>query len=220
MEAFAPEPEVEDPEDDSSHSLADAYGALDDATCLALLKQRGVAFSRVESARGVETPVRFTGPLHGVDVHSGEPIEERATSPNEIVDCRLALALDDFAAILERHGVVEAVHWSVYRAPPAGDDLTKTKDHTAALAMDLGALFEKDGSRTGVLEDWHGAIGAETCGKFGLLPTKRAYRLRTILCEAAAANIFHVMLTPNFNAAHRDHFHLEIRRSSPFSFLK
>jgi hypothetical protein len=33
----------------------------------------------------------------------------------------------------------------------------------------------------------------------------------SILCEAADERLFHVMLTPHFNAAHRDHWHLEIK---------
>lgn len=216
----APELEVDDPADDPSRIAADAYGALDDGACLALLKQRGVPFVRVDEARGVETPVRFVGPLHGVDLHGGEPIEQRETSPSEIVDCRLALALDDFAQLLEAHQVIEAVHWSIYRAPPAGPGPLHTTDHPAALAIDLGALFESDGSRTGVMEDWHGAVGEKTCKGASVLPTKRARRLRSILCEVAAARIFHVVLTPNFNAAHHDHFHLEIKRSSTFSFVR
>lgn len=220
-----PEPEptidVSDPADDPSVILADAYGALDDETCLALLKKRGIPFVRVDFARGVETPIRFTGPLHGVDIHGGEKPELRATSPNEIVDCRLALAFDSFAVILAKNKVKEAVHWSIYRAPPAGEDGISA-DHRAALAVDLGALFENDGSRTGVMEDWHGEIGGKTCGKGLVLApsTKRSWRLRAILCETVKARIFNLVLTPNFNAAHHDHFHLEIKRNSTYSFVK
>jgi hypothetical protein len=217
-----PEIEVADPADDPSIVRAEAYGALDDASCYALLKKRGIAFTKVEAARGVETPIRLTGKMHGVDFHGGEPAAERATSPTEIVDCRLALALYDFSAILEQQGVVESVHWSIYRAPPAGADPKKAVDHPAALAMDLGAFIEIDGSRTGIAEDWHGEIGGQTCGKgLTLSPsTKRSWRLRAILCFTAKAKIFNLILTPNFNAAHHDHFHLEIKRNSKFSFVQ
>jgi hypothetical protein len=226
----APEPsaandaaiDVADPADDPSIVHANAYGALDDASCFALLKKRSIPFVKVDSATGVETPIRLAGRLHGVLFHGGEKIEDRPTSPTEILDCRLALALDDFSVILENQGVVESVHWSIYRAPVAGADPKKTVDHPAGLAMDLGAFIEKDGSRTGIAEDWHGAIGGQTCGKgLTLAPsTKRSWRLRAILCFTAKAKIFNLILTPNFNEAHHDHFHLEIKRNSKFSFVQ
>jgi hypothetical protein len=216
-----PEEDVADPADDANVVAANVYGELTNAQCLTLLDKRGISYVKLPKTSGVELPIRLTGPLHGVDLHGGEPAALRSTSPTEILDCRLALALDDFAGILEDHHVIEAVHWSIYRAPPIGTE-EKAADHTAGLAIDLGALFEDDGSRTGVAEDWRGEIGGKTCGN-GAYPvpaTKRAWRLRAILCTTAASHVFHLVLTPNFNAAHHDHFHLEIKRHSTFSFVK
>jgi hypothetical protein len=217
----ADEEEVADPADDASVIAANAYGELTNPQCLALLDKRGIAYVKLGKTSGVELPIRLDGPLHGVDIHGGEPAADRNTSPTEILDCRLALALDDFAEILADHHVVEAVHWSIYRKPPIGTE-NVAADHTAGLAIDLGALFEDDGSRTGIAEQWRGEIGAKTCGN-GAYPvpaSKRAWRLRAILCAVAGAHVFHLVLTPNFNAAHHDHFHLEIKRHSTFSFVK
>ena len=200
-----------------------AYGGLTGDACEALLTQRNIPYARVASARGVDRPVRLTGRLHGVDFHGGEPPDQRTTSPTEIVDCRMALALDDFAVILATHGIKEAVHFSIYRAAPGGTPLdAATTDHQAALAIDLAALIESDDSRTGVLEDWKGGVGTKTCGKWaGPQPvTKRGQRLRAILCETAAAQMFHLVLTPNFNDAHHDHFHLEVKRGSTWFLVK
>ncbi|HEX4446641.1 MAG TPA: hypothetical protein VH044_07895, partial [Polyangiaceae bacterium] len=95
------------------------YAKLDRAACEAELTERGVAFKRVGSARGVLEPVRLVGPVHGVTYRGMAPPSQRATSVLEIVDCRLALALDDFAAQLAEHDVVEVVHFSIYRPPSA-----------------------------------------------------------------------------------------------------
>jgi hypothetical protein len=60
--------------------------------------------------------------------------------------------------------------------------------------------------------DFHGAIGAKTCGE-GAGPrrvTPAATRLREILCQAVAQHMFNVVLTPNFNRPHHNHFHLEV----------
>jgi hypothetical protein len=38
--------------------------------------------------------------------------------------------------------------------------------------------------------------------------------LRNIVCAAARAGLFHHVLTPNYDAAHRDHLHLDIKRDA------
>jgi hypothetical protein len=55
------------------------------------------------------------GPLHGVTMHSTLPPDARATSVFEILDARLAIALDDFVALLARHSGARALH----DVPPA-----------------------------------------------------------------------------------------------------
>jgi hypothetical protein len=189
------------------------YAALDSAACLAELKKRNISFTSATATTGVDTPVRLNGKLHGVDVHGLEPPAKRATSIWEIVDCRLVLAIDDLTAILAKHDVVEVVHMSMYRPPPKNSK-AKPARHDAALALDLGTMIKKDGTKLRVLEDWHGGIGTKTCGNgAGPSPaTKEAVELRTILCAAADAQLFNVVLTPNYNKPHANHFHLEVTR--------
>lgn len=189
------------------------YGRLDRAACETELARQSVPFVRVDEARGVLAPVRLTGPLHGVTFRTGLPKSQRATSPWEIVDCRLALALDDFAVQLAAHDVEQVIHFSVYRPPveswPAGKLASR---HPGALAIDAGSFVKKDGTTLEVERDFHGHIGAVTCGQ-GAGPDKvtpQATELRRILCDAAAARLFNVMLTPDYNRPHRNHFHLEV----------
>jgi hypothetical protein len=189
------------------------YAALDSAQCLAELKKRNIPFTPASATNGVDTPVRLSGKVRGVDIHGFEPPAKRPTSVWEIVDCRLVLALDDFAQILSKHDVVEAIHMSMYRPPPKNSK-AKPARHDAALAIDLGSMVKKDGTKLRVLEDWHGGIGTKTCGT-GAAPspaTKEAVELRAILCEAANAQLFNVVLTPNYNKPHANHFHLEVTR--------
>lgn len=189
------------------------YAAMEGKACLAELKKRGIAYTSAEPANGVDTPIRLASKLHGVDVHGMEPPAKRATSVWEILDCRLALALDDFSVVLAKHDVVEAVHMSMYRPPPKGFK-GKPARHDAALAIDLGYVVKKDGGVLRVLEDWHGGIGTKTCGKgAGPWPaSKNALELRQILCDTAEAQLFNVVLTPNYNKPHANHFHLEVTR--------
>jgi hypothetical protein len=202
----APPPVVDEP--------AERYAQLDRAGCESELARRGVPFSRVDEARGVLAPVRLKGPLHGVTYRTGLPEAERTASPWEIVDCRLALALDDFAAQLSEHDIVEVVHYSVYRPPsprwPSGKIASR---HPGALAIDAATFVKRDGQTLAVQRDFHGRIGAQTCGPTGAAPrpaTAEAMELRRIVCDAADAKIFNVELTPDFNWAHRNHLHLEV----------
>jgi hypothetical protein len=40
-----------------------------------------------------------------------------------------------------------------------------------------------------------------------------ARELRALVCESADAGVFTYVLTPDYNAAHADHFHMEIKPS-------
>ncbi len=189
------------------------YGQLTQDECEDELTTRSIPFTREPASRGVRAPVRLTGKLHGVEFRTDEPDERRTTSPYEVADCRLILAMDDFAKILEAHDVVQIRHYSMWR-PPAKDwpsDRDGTR-HAGALALDVGRLTLADGKVLDVDRDFHGRIGDKTCGEDARPrnPTPDAVELRAILCETAAQHMFNVVLTPNFNRPHKNHFHLEV----------
>ena len=198
--------------DDAADTPAVRYAAMSADDCLAELDKRQITYTK-ETAKGVLAPVRLTGPLHGVTFRTDLPEAQRATTPWEIADCRLVLALDDFAQILENHDVVEVRHYSIYRvAPKSWPDDKIGGQHNGGLALDAGRFIRKDGTTIDVLEMFHGKIGAKTCGD-GAGPhpaTPDAKELRSILCEAVDAHLFNVVLTPDFNRPHRNHFHLEV----------
>jgi hypothetical protein len=199
--------------DDATTTPAWKYGELTQEACEAELTKREIGFTRVDEARGVRAPVRLTGRLHGVAFNTDEKPEQRDASVYMIADCRLALAMDDFAQILATHDVVEVRHYSMWR-PPAKDwpaDKEGTR-HAGALALDAGRFTKSDGKVLDVVKDFHGRIGAKTCGDGAgpKPPSPDSLELRAILCETAAAHLFNVMLTPNFNRPHRNHFHLEV----------
>jgi len=209
--AWKPSSRYEAPADaDSLPAYRYSSMAADD--CKAELTARNVPFVE-ETGRGVIQPVRLTGPLHGVTYRTDEGEQQRATTPYEIADCRLVLALDDFAQILEKHDIVEVRHYSIYRPPGKSWPEDKAaKQHAGALALDAGRFITKDGATLDVTKHFHGAIGDATCGKSAAPhpATKEATELRSILCEAVGAHLFNIVLTPNFNRPHHNHFHLEV----------
>jgi len=196
---------------DASDSPAYRYAAMSQADCETELAARHIDFTH-ETALAVAEPVRVTGALHGVVFRTDQSAKARSTSPWEIADCRLILALDDFAEILSRHDIVEVRHYSMYRPPKTWSDDKPGTRHTGALAIDAGRFIDRTGAVLDVDKDFHGAIDAPTCGDGAAPrpPTPGALALRSILCEVADRRLFNVILTPNYNRPHHNHFHLEV----------
>jgi hypothetical protein len=190
------------------------YAGLEPAACLAEIARRGIAVEAAPETAEVATPLWLRGLLHGVAVHSALPEKQRRRSEAEIFDCRLILAVDDFAALLAARDVVEVVHLSAHRPRASNGCLPRYPglQHCAALALDVGSFRRKDGSVLKVERDFHGRIGQSTCaGRARPKPASaEASELWSIVCDAAARALFHVILTPNYNAEHRNHFHVEI----------
>jgi hypothetical protein len=264
---------------------------MTDAEALAELDRRGVLYTRLDAvaAPGVRAPIRLTGRLHGVYVHSSLPPDQRVRSPFEILDARLALALDDFCAVLVRHDIDEVVHFTMYRPGSPGQVTTEEPSqvggqvggqaegkpggarprpatkaaprpqpasgpapaphgkkpgtmgggptvkrqarrdpaamglhpttwappgtrHPAGLAIDVGLVHKRDGRWLTVARDFRGKIGAQTCGVGARVPEEAdARELRALVCESATEGVFTYVLTPDYNAAHADHFHMEIK---------
>jgi len=67
--------------------------------------------------------------------------------------------------------------------------------HASANAIDVAAFVLEDGRRISVLDDWNGGT-----------PEERQF-LRVV--HTSACKRFGTVLGPNYNAAHRNHFHLE-----------
>jgi len=196
---------------DAKTTPAVRYAQLSQSECEAELVSRKIDFVR-ETGDAVLAPVRLTGALHGVVFRTDAKDKDRSSSPYEIADCRLVLALDDFTEILRSHDIVEVRHYSMYRPPRSWPDGKIGSRHDGALAIDAGRFIDKSGATLDVDRDFHGAIGAATCGE-GAAPkpaTPAAVTLRAILCEAVAQRLFNVVLTPNYNRPHKNHFHLEV----------
>lgn len=200
--------------------VASHYAGLDRSRCEAELERRHVSYERVGEARGVVAPLRLTGPLSGVTFRSNLPAAKAKTSPYDIYDCRLVLALDDFArTILSRHDIVEVIHLSVYRPVSSKIALKGPgRRHTGALAIDAAIFKTKDGRSLSVEKDFQPRrIGVRPCTSH---EPKDATELRRIACEAADAQLFNVLLTPNFNWPHRNHYHMEVTANVKWTLVR
>jgi hypothetical protein len=198
----------------SPGSRAETYAALSPEACLAALSERHISFSREEPKRGVEIPIRLTGRVAGVLYRTDFPDSERNRVPWEVFDCRLVLSLADFGEILRAHSVAEVRIFSAWRPPSKNWPMSEwARRHEGALALDVRELRKDTGETLNILEQFHGRLGAEQCTEAAPAPnpdSPEARELHAIVCAAAEAHLFNSILTPNYNPAHKNHFHLEL----------
>jgi hypothetical protein len=80
-----------------------------------------------------------------------------------------------------------------------GRDAGNWSEHSTADAVDIAGFRIADGRRVTVVRDWTGGDGERARSEAAFL---RAVR-------DGACDLFATVLSPDYNAAHRDHFHLD-----------
>lgn len=179
--------------------------------CRAELKRRKLPVDFVGgNVKGVATPVRLTGELRGVRF-----IAPGKTSVYGMLDCRLAIVLDELSAMLAEQGVT-AVHVDNFYRPRAHlPGSRKRSQHAYGLAIDIYGFTLSDGTTLVVERDFHGSIGHLTCGPeatIGAEGDANSITLRNLVCAIARTRVFNYLLTPDYDAAHRNHVHADIGR--------
>ncbi len=197
------------------------YARLDARDCLAELGRRNVRFHAVAATHGVRIPVRLDGPLAGVQYHSMAAPKERATSPYEVFDCRLVLALEDMSRDMAIGGVRSVTYFSAYRPPGKSETLPAGagKRHSGALALDI-ASFTVDGATYVVDKDYDGELGKPPCDAAFAPRSHASFVLHDIACRAYGRGLFNVILTPNANTDHHNHFHVEVSEGVAWFYLR
>lgn len=191
------------------------YAQLSPEACYQELEARKLPVTRETTATpGLAAPTRITGPLHEVTFRTSFKGENGEPSVYSFIDCRLVLALDDFSSTLRELGIVEVLFSSAYR-PPAKDWPVGRQGlrHSGGLAIDVHHWKTSEGTTLSVEKDFHGLLGAKVCGKNARPPvpaSKSALLLRQLVCAAADSRLFQLILTPNYDRPHRNHFHLEV----------
>jgi hypothetical protein len=216
------------PEDDEALASAPAnlplgtrIGRLSGRQCFAELKRAGVPYRREDEADDVRNPIRLMGPIGGV-TYRGQA-RRQPPFPSAVLDCRLAVALIELSAILSQHDIVEVTHISLHRENNRGHPVESggSTGHRGGLAFDAAIFHRRDGTTVSVLGDWKGRRGAPVCGpRASRGSTDGARVLRALVCRADRRVLFHVLLTPNHDRSHRNHFHMEVRPEVNWLYLR
>ena len=200
---------------------------LSDEQCLALLAAAGIETAEPDFPTPlVRTPLLLTGPVEGVVIRPRWP---RTRPINAVMDCRLVLALVAVARETARAGFSEVLFYSTYRPlepPPAecpagkkGAACRRAKrryekalagpsQHRRALAIDIRFFVRPDGSVVDVLEHYERNDGKPPCDDEP--ETEEGRFLKDLACELHRQRVFNVVLTPNADKAHHNHFHFDI----------
>lgn len=147
-----------------------------------------------------DSPAGQRCPLQNVLRVSGGPVE---LSSSFLATCPLAVAF----ALFERHGlqpaamaafntrVVKVEHLGSFACRNVyGRSQGRLSEHASANALDIAGFRLADGRRISVLKEWDkGESGAFL------------HQARDAACQA-----FSTVLSPDYNAAHRNHFHLDM----------
>ena len=170
----------------------------DPALCDQVLQTSGLRVSRqADTAADTACPLRNILRVQGADV---------VLSSSFLASCPLAVAF----ALFERHSLQPAAQaifgQRVSRVEHLGSFACRNvynraegrlSQHASANALDIAGFRLADGRSISVLKDWPG----EGDG---------ARFLRQV--RDGACDDFNVVLSPDYNAAHRNHFHLDMGR--------
>lgn len=168
----------------------------DPALCDQVLNTSGLRVSRqADTPTDAACPLRSVLRVQGADV---------ALSSSFLASCPLAVAF----ALFERHSLQPAAQavfgQAVSRVEHLGSLACRNiynradgrlSQHASANALDIAGFRLADGRSISVLKDWPGQGDS-------------ARFLR--LVRDGACDDFNVVLSPDYNAAHRNHFHLDM----------
>ncbi|KTT99500.1 extensin [Sphingomonas yabuuchiae] len=180
----------------------------DRAQCLGLLDKAGIRYTalpaRSDQAQcGYDDAVRFT--TGGARSIGYRPATLGVSCP---VAASLALwewdAVQPAARELLGSEVVAIDHLGSYNCRRiSGRSTSDWSEHARANAVDIAGFRLKDGRRISVLRDW---MDQGATGQF-------LRRVRDRACD-----LFATTLSPDYNAAHADHFHLDQAYRGPMGW--
>jgi hypothetical protein len=173
--------------------------ADDGPSCYDELDARNVSFKRAKRP-GIVHGVEITGPLGGVTFAGHDAL---------VIDCSLAVSLDEVGRYFRALGVEAATFSSAYsRRTVRGTN--RPSKHSYGLAIDVHSISGPDVGSLRIDRDYEQGLGdAVDC--VGQPLTQGGAVLKILQCQLVRSGLFHLVLSPDYDDAHHDHFHLEAK---------
>lgn len=184
--------------------------------CQQTLVDRGVAFvpttHELDHPDGhpeldciVVDPILLYSPVLGVDLRGGggdtDPV---------FVACETALAIADTAEIaaqMQPVGAHEILHYGTYNCRVIAGTSTLS-NHAEGRAIDIAGFVLDDGAELTVLADWEDGVSMPA--------TPEGQWLREFTDTLWETMTWNIILTPEYNADHDDHFHVDLTPDGNF----
>jgi hypothetical protein len=166
-------------------------------SCYDELDARHISYKKTKKP-GIAKAVEVTGTLGGVVVSGETPL---------VIDCSLVVSLDEAGKYIRALGLDQAHFASAYSRRNVRGTNHPSK-HSYGLAIDLSAFTGTDLGTLRVSKDYEQGLGdAVDC--VGLPMTQGGAVLKVLQCQLVRSGLFHLVLSPDYDDAHHDHFHLE-----------
>ena len=171
------------------------------ASCLAALDALGVDYARTKR-RGIDIAVEVHGLLGGVELRAFDRPEPL------VLDCSLVYSLARAGEVLRAHGIERVTYSSAYQRRNVRGT-SRPSRHSFGLAIDVHSFALDDGQRVAVVKaDYEQGLG-DDLDCVGDPLTELGRLLRLVDCALASSGLFRIILTPDYDADHYNHFHLE-----------
>lgn len=167
--------------------------------CTAELDARGIAH-RPATRPGIAIGVEITGPLGGVTWTAGN-------KGALVIDCSLAVSLAEAGPYLVALGIERAV-WSSAYSRRTVRGTSRPSKHSYGLAIDVARFAGADTGELSVALDYEQGLG-DRVDCLGRPATQAGAILKVLQCQLVRSGLFHLVLSPDYDDAHHDHFHLE-----------
>ena len=169
--------------------------------CLQALDALGVTYKKAKR-RGVAVGVEVRGRLGGVEYRSyggKDPL---------VIDCSLAFSLARAGELLRAHGIDRVSYSSAYQRRNIRGT-SRPSRHSFGLAIDVHTFVLTGGERVAAVKlDYEQGLG-EGSDCMGEPLTELGALLRAVDCQVSHSGLFRIVLTPDYDGDHYNHFHLE-----------
>ena len=187
------------------------------ANCRGWLDLYGASYTVGPANQGVADPVTIMTPINGMQFRY---LGNANVRPMFFMDCSLARSLLEAAAHLRSQGVVEVTDIGVYNYRCIGGGTPPNcangiSQHAYAKAIDIAGFTDADGVYYSVNDDWVIDPTTEKTCEAATSNELDAF-LHQMICQLKAAKVWNIVLTPNYNDAHRNHFHVDLTTGSDF----
>ena len=183
-------------------SMSGSASASDAESCLAALDELGVDYGRTKR-RGIDIAVEVHGLVGGVELRAFGGAEAL------VLDCSLVVSLARAGELFRAHGVQRLVYSSAYQRRNVRGT-SRPSRHSFGLAIDVHSfVLDEAGERVALVRsDYEQGLG-DDADCVGEPLTDLGRMLRAIDCGLASSGLFRIVLTPDYDADHYNHFHLE-----------